>query len=492
MSGLSAGTKVAKSMQRHSNAPSQWTRAIFSAGVLVSSVALVAAMVAGCSGNSTTAAPAAATSSASIKLSDPATCMAPSGPYAHVYVTVTSVVASVNGAAGDNDPSFVTLTPGLSAQPKQIDLLGQAADGCFLANLGDNQQLQPGKYQQIRIILADNAATVANNLCNGAANCVVLADGSVHTLALSSESKTGIKIPSGQIANGGFNIAAGETKDLDIDFNTCVSIVREGNGTFRLKPVLHAGEVTTTATSINGTVLDSGTGNAVQGPVLVALEQKDATGTDRIFMNTLTDAGGHFVFCPLPTGTYDVVIVGISNAGAAYAPAVVTGVTTGSAMGNVQLHPQTGGTGAATLQGQVTTQSGTTPAAGVSVDVQLSALEQVAGGLVVTVPLLPTASQPSTTLALATAASNSCAAGTDCAGYSMQLPADAPYVGAAAASGAVLTQGTSAGYVIDGLAFAPSAGGSTDCTPSAVQSTAVVPVAGVTTPAATIAFTGCS
>ncbi len=59
-------------------------------------------------------------------------------------------------------------------------------------------------------------------------------------LLLSSQSKTGLKIPSGQIAaTARFVIAAGETKDLDIDFDACASIVTEGNGQFRLKPVLH-------------------------------------------------------------------------------------------------------------------------------------------------------------------------------------------------------------------------------------------------------------
>jgi hypothetical protein len=94
----------------------------------------------------------------------------------------------------------------------------------------------------------------------------------VHELLLSSQSKTGLKIPSGQIASGGFTIAAGETKDLDIDFNTCASIVIEGNGQYRLKPVLHAGEVSTTSTSINGKVLDQATGNPVNGVGTVALE----------------------------------------------------------------------------------------------------------------------------------------------------------------------------------------------------------------------------
>src|SRR6201996_5119664 len=238
-------------------------------------------MTVACSNNSSTTSSGTG-ATASVVISDPATCAGPNGPFAHVYVTITDVQANTSGSAGDNDSGWTDLTPSLSSQPKQIDLLGQANNQCFLATLGDTQQLQAGAYQQIRLILADNSATVSNNACGNSTNCVVLsADSSVHALLLSSESKTGLKIPSGQIASGGFTIAAGQTKDLDIDINTCASIVQEGNGQYRLKPVLHAGEVSATSTSINGKVLDSATGNPVIGQVLVALEQKDANGVDR-------------------------------------------------------------------------------------------------------------------------------------------------------------------------------------------------------------------
>ena len=432
----------------------------------------------------------------SVKLSDPATCMAPNGPFAHVYVTVTDVKANVNGTAADNDSGFVDLTPGLSTHPQQIDLLGQASNQCFLASLGSTQQLQPGKYQQIRIILSDNSPSVVNktlptNLCsNGAANCVVLNDGTVHTLELSSEATTGIKIPPGQIANGGVTVAAGETKDLDIDFNTCVSIIEQGNGKFRLKPVLHAGEVTTTSTSINGTVVDSATGKAVNGLVLIALEQKDANGVDRVFMNTLADASGGFVFCPLPAGTYDVVIVGQAGS-AAYAPTVITGVSTGSTLSVVQLHPQPSvASGATTLQGTVTSQNGAIPPAATSIDAQVSALEPVSATLTVTVPQLP--SQPGATLALTTESSSSCAVGKDCVSYTIPLPAAAPYVGAFAAGGTSLTQSLlPAAYTIDGIAFVPSSGGTLNCSPNELQAPPITPVAGSTLPVSTLAFTGC-
>ena len=313
----------------------------------------------------------------SVMVSDPATCQSPSGPFSHVFVTITDVQANISATAGDNDMGWTDLTPNLSKAPIQVDLLGQATNGCFLATLGDKMQLQPGSYQQIRIILADNSATVTNNACGSSANCVVLAaDSSAHTLELSSEAKTGLKIPSGQIASGAFTIAAGQTKDLDIDFITCESIVHEGNGKYRLKPVLHAGEVSTTSSSINGMVLDGTTGNPVDGSVVVAVEQKDAGGIDRVQRATLASSDGSFVFCPLPAGIYDVVIVGTRADSAIYEPSIVTGVSVGSTTGNVNLFAlSSAALSASTLNGTVTSQNSSM--AGTVADVDVSVLETV-------------------------------------------------------------------------------------------------------------------
>src|SRR5215469_494616 len=465
--------------------------AVGTSGAVALAVAGIIAF--GCSGTATQSMPAGGSSSgtatAHVRLSDPATCMAPNGPFKNVYVTITDVKASVNPSAGDNDSSWVDLTPGLSSAPRQVDLLGPANDQCFLETLGDALQLQPGNYQQIRLILADNSASVTANACSGSANCVVLQDGTIHTLELSSESKTGIKIPSGQIASGGFSIAAGQTKDLDIDFNTCNSIVREGNGKYRLKPVLHAGEVTTTATSINGTVVDSTTGNPLNGPVLIALEQKDANNIDRVYMNTLADSKGEFTFCPLPSGTYDVVIVG-SNNGVAYAPTVITAVPTGSAMSMIKLHAQPLlGTAAASFTGLVTSagMSGAT-----SADVQLSTLSTLSSGLTVTIPLIQNATQSTPVLALSTESATTCPKDTDCATYTLVVPAVSPYSAVFAAAGVTLTAGpVPASYKVDAQAFIPQSGGAPDCSTSELQSAPLTPVAGAPVPVPTFAFSGC-
>jgi hypothetical protein len=467
---------------------------IWKAAIASGSLLIIGVIVAACSASTTTTTTSGMATVTTV-LTDPATCQAPSGPFSHVYVTITDVQANVSSSAGASDSGWVELTPNLPKSPQQIDLLGQANNQCFLATLGDAQQLQAGNYQQIRIILAANNTSVSNNACGSSANCVLLSsDNSVHQLQLSSEAQTGIKIPSGQIASGGFNIAAGQTKDLDIDFSTCESIVEEGNGQFRLKPVLHAGEVSTTSTSINGKVLDGVSGNPVSGTVIVAVEQKDSTGVDRIQRSALAGTDGSFVFCPLPSGSYDVVIVGTRSDGSIYEPSIITGVSVGSTTGTVDLFaPASAALSFATLAGTVTSQNASSAAT--IADVDLSVLETVSA-VPYTIPLPPTAKQNSVTLSLETGASTTalvCPAGTDCAAYSITTPAGSANVGAWSASGTALTaNNTLATYKLDALAFVQSSGGTADCSPPELASSLLlVSAGGATVNVPTLAFTGC-
>ena len=467
--------------------------AFFACGLLVLALCLSACGSGGSSATTTSSSMGMVNTS----LSDPATCQAPDGQFSHVYVTVTDIQANTSSTASSSAGGWVDLTPGLSNAPRQIDLLGQANNQCFLATLGDNVELQAGSYQQIRLILADNSLSLSNNACGSAANCVVLtSDGSVHTLQLSSEAQTGIKIPSGQIASGGFTISPGQTEDLDIDFNTCASIVEEGNGQFRLKPVLHAGEVSTTSSSINGKVYDSATGNPINGATTVSLEQKDSTGVDRVVMSTLAASDGSFVFCPLPAGNYDVVVTATRADGTLYAPSIVTGVATGSTTGTIMMHAPTAAapTSTATISGLITSQNSSM--AGTIADIQLSTLETVSS-TIYTIPLPPTSTQQAATLTLetaATAGTTTCPTGTDCATYAIQQASGGVYIGAWSSSGATLAQSTPlAAYMLDAQAFVQSSGGTADCSPSELQSTAyTLTGSGPYAVAATnLAFTSC-
>jgi len=449
----------------------------------------------GCSSN--TSPKSSSPAMVNVTVSDPATCSAPQGAFSHIYVTITDVQINASASAGDNDPGWIDLTPSLKQNPQQVDLLGQANNQCFLAMLGSTSELQPGSYQQIRIFLASNSTTVNSNQCGTTANCVMLSGSATpQPLLLSSESQTGIKIPSGQIAGGQFTLAAGQTEDLDIDFNACASIVSEGNGQFRLKPVLHSGEVSLTSSSINGKIIDSVTAQPISGGnTVVALEQNDGSGVDRVIMETVTDSTGAFVFCPVAAGTYDVVVVAVNGAQVAYAATVITGVQPGNALGTVPLVATLGSNQSpASITGQVTTSTGSAPT---TADVSLSALQPISSTLLVTIPL---AAQSAATATLTTAASATCPAKTDCATYTLSVPAANPSVGAFSTSGAQKPAVPAVGlvnYTMDARAFVADGSGAADCNPSALQTStttanaALTVTPGTSVTAATLAFSGC-
>ena len=385
---------------------------------------------------------------------------------------------------------------------QQVDLLAQANNQCFLAGLGSATELQPGGYQQIRVYLADNNVSVTSNHCGMSANCVMLSTdpGTPFPLNISSESKTGIKIPSGQIAGGQFTIAAGETKDLNVDFDACASIVTEGkSGRYRLKPVLHGGEVALTSTSINGRVVDSVTGQAINGGLtVVALEQKEPAGVDRVVMETVTDTNGSFVFCPVPGGNYDVVAAAINGAGTAYGATVITGVQPGDALGVVPLLAEAGAnTSAASINGQITTSTGS---AGTSVDIVVSALQPVQVNALQVMITIPLALQRMATAVLTTTAGSDCPPNTDCVSYTLAVPALNPSVGTFSNSGKQQPAPPRPGqvnYAIDAQTVIPTSGGTPDCSPSELQTSTtsnngpLVVTAGGMVTASTLAFTGC-
>lgn len=465
--------------------------------ILIVMLGVIGGFVACSSGGSSSG----TTGKVSVSLSDPPTCASPKGPFDSVFVTIQDVQIHQSASAGPNDAGWVDLTPNLKNAPQQVDLLGIANNECFLAMLGSNTDLQAGSYQQIRVILSNAAPNPgANNPCGGnVANCVVLhSDGSQHPLDLSSEIQTGIKIPSGQLTGGKFTIAAGETKDLNIDFDACASVILQSGGHYRLKPVLHAGEMSLTSAPVSGTLVDSGTMNAVAGATaIVALEQEDANGVDRVVMQSSVDpTTGNFVLCPVPPeGTYDVVAVMVGPTGTAYAATITTGVQRGMALGKIPMVAQTGAnTTDASITGAVTTTTGSTAT---PADITLFAMQQVmVSGSSVKV-IIPLAQQSSSTASVTTT-TGSCGANKDCITYTLAVPAMWPNIGAAQSNSYTQdTTTTPIKYIAGGTAYVPQSGSTLDCTPSEVLvSTAngggdLTVTAGATSTAASMDFTAC-
>jgi Domain of unknown function (DUF4382) len=344
--------------------------------------------------------------------------------------------------------------------------------------LGSNTALPAGDYQQIRLLLVPNSGgsgpVPSTNNCNGQGfNCVVLHDNSIHQLDLSSQANTGLKIPPGQIVGGPIFVGANQDVDLNIDFNACASIIQEGNGQYRLKPVLTAEQVSTNNTGISGQLVDSVTKlPIVGGTVIVALERPDSGGTDTIFMQAAADSSGNFNFCPLPSGAiFDVVAVAINGAGVPYNATVETGIPGGTNIGKISLIAETGTlAGPATFQGFVTAKTGSVPA---MIDALVSAIQTVplsgGGSRQVTIPAESTSIQ-NISVASTTSCPVDASANSNCAQYTLIEPASNPSVGTFS-TGIVSFSTPMAGdvlYSIRASAFVPLGGGTTVCTPSSV------------------------
>jgi hypothetical protein len=419
-------------------------------------------------------------------------------------VTVTRVRAHISSTANPDDSGWIDLVD-LRSTPKQIDLLSIGDTSCTLATLGSTTGLPPGNYQQIRLYLLSNnpaageATPQPNNCGANGYNCARLEDGSVKTLLLSSEDKTGIKIPPGQIAGGAIKIDAGQTADLNIDFSACQSILRQGNGQFRLKPTLHIGEVSLTTDSITGKVVDSVTGNPIpNATIFVLAEQPDSEGIDRVIRQRTANAtDGTFSLCPLPPGEYDIVVAAVSEAGVTYNATITFKVPTGTALGNILLVPETGTpTTPGEIQGEVSTASAT---GATGSDIALSAFQEAtpSGGTatLVTIPLLPGSTENVATEALPT-----CASGTKCASYSLYVPASNPMVGTFTTSGTVYASPVVGDvlYRVNARAFVPGSGGTANCSPSSLTTNLdnvgnpLKVTAGASVTAQTLAFTGCT
>ncbi|HET7106363.1 MAG TPA: DUF4382 domain-containing protein [Candidatus Acidoferrum sp.] len=418
-----------------------------------------------------------------VSMSDPPSCMPPNGQFTHVYVTVRSVQAHTSTTADDGSSGWQELAPQLANAPMQIDLFSKPQTTCILAQLG-SASIPAGSYQQIRLLLVSNTpaagdAVPSSNACAGNGfNCVVLDDTTIHELKLNSQANTGLKIPPGKIVGGPLQVTAGQSVDLNIDFNACASIVPEGNGRFSLKPTLTGAQVSANNSGISGKVVDSLSSAPIAGNVQVAIEQADSSGIDRIVMQATADSNGNFNFCPLPTGTFDIVVVAIGPANLPYNATTVLNVPNGTNLGSIPLIAETGATGPAVFQGFVTATNG---AAAGTIDVSLSALQAVPTGtattLQVTIPLqtIPatnsTAEVDSTGLisvSTNTACPSGAPANSNCAQYTLVVPASNASVGIFSSSGFTYSVPATGDvlFTVDAQAAVPLSGGTPDCTPS--------------------------
>lgn len=159
------------------------------------------------------------------------------------------------------------------------------------AILGDTT-LAPGNYQQIRLIL-DNGGYLIDS------------SGTRHNLDVPSGQQTGIKL------NHNFTIEPGKLYELMLDFNVHKSIIKTGNGQYKLQPVIRV--IPVEASGSIGGIVQPPDANAM---VLTGI------GADSVF--TYPAAGGAFLLQGIPAGVYDVEI---EPGNPVYRDTVITGIT---------------------------------------------------------------------------------------------------------------------------------------------------------------------
>jgi len=181
------------------------------------------------------------------------------------FTAVNIDLKAVEVTGGGSDAVSINVTPGIY---NLIDL----SNGKTV--LIATAALEPGRLEQIRLILGDNNS--------------VTVDGNTYPLSTPSAQQSGLKL---QVHK---DLAAGVTYNMLLDFDANESIVQQGNGSYSLKPVVRVVDFAASG-SVKGLVIP-------EGPIVkVAATSKGMTYT------TNTNAKGEFKLVGIPEGTYTVV-----------------------------------------------------------------------------------------------------------------------------------------------------------------------------------------
>jgi len=245
------------------------------------------------------------------------------GDYQEVNINISKIEGhiAVDGDEGE-DAGWKTLKE-WTGDGLPVDLITLENVSLLLSS----SELLPNKYTQLRIFL------------NGEASVVV--EGEPNPLEIPSSANSGIKL------NHPFEIMEGMITELTIDFDAEKSVIKTGNGKYKMKPVIglssetySAGELPEGVGTVYGNVsYESGISEftGISGANI------ELAGGAYIFANTTTTSGeegseGNFNIDNVPAGTYTLNVV----AGGYYNYSVIdVGVTDGGATEvNVVLSPR--------------------------------------------------------------------------------------------------------------------------------------------------------
>lgn len=209
-----------------------------------------------------------------------------------VNVTISRVDVH-SGSALDTtgtgtDSSWKTVWQG--SQTFNLLALANVKDMTTLPHIVDRGSLPAGHYNQLRMIVSSG-------------NIVV--NGTQQPLVIPSGGNTGLKaLP--------FDIASKQDTVLFLDFDVSQSVNLQGDGTYKLQPVIRLAPVTLTA-SVTGKVV-----NAAGAALAAQVDVKDSSGS--VVATSLTTVGttaspsdGVFAIHGLPSGSYTLEVSAASH-----------------------------------------------------------------------------------------------------------------------------------------------------------------------------------
>jgi hypothetical protein len=213
--------------------------------------------------------------------------------YNAVYVTIREVQVCIDDENEDEEASWLVV-----ADPQGTYNLLDLVNG-VQEQLGVTD-LEAGHYSQMRLIIGGTPDEFENILTESHpyANYIVDSSNQYNELKIPSGLQTGIKLVRG------FDIYAGVTTELILDFDASRSIVKAGNsGKWILKPTIKV--LGTTVASISGRVDEENNGD-LEGVLVSAQIYDSGTGEITVQASTVTDENGAYALY-LEPGTYTMV-----------------------------------------------------------------------------------------------------------------------------------------------------------------------------------------
>ena len=239
---------------------------------------------------------------------------APACGYDAVNVTVSKVRVHQSDSASDNAAGWTDITLSPARKINLLNLNDPTQPNLALDNLGETP-LAAGHYTQLRLVLVPNSGG------SPLANSIVLS-GTLNEIALETPSaiQSGIKLIHQ------FTVGAGQRVDLLLDFDACKSIVKRGNGTYALKPVIKV--IPFVLNGIEGFVDPALFVNQANVNHVTVSAQANGDIVRATMPNAIT---GKFFLARLDPTSYDVVITADGRATAVIAAVPVasnTSITT--------------------------------------------------------------------------------------------------------------------------------------------------------------------